>query len=491
MNRNVLSSLFSRRLVLVSALSVMLSACATSRQDSVALQLSRTPALEFQVPETASQFNDEEVVALWWENFQDVQLTSLIDQALQHNHDVGVAVANLELARTALRDSEIDYWPSVNVNVGVQDQRIANMPGFPGAGARFDRYEAGFDTQWELDLFGRIRQGVNAAEADLAATGAELEAVYVSVAAEVARSYLALRGTQYRLDIARRHVDNLDQSAQLTQRLVDGGLGNALDVQRSQAQLQLVRASVPALQAQVEVLINHLGVLTGQMPSALKEALITSQPLPSLTPTINVGEPMAMLQRRPDIRRAEHQLTAAAARYDVRVAELYPRVSISGTLGFLATKFADLGTGGTFNHLIGPGISWELFNRERLHNRVDAADAQVNRQLEVFEQTLLTSFEEVDNAMSSLTFEGERRENLLAAADASAQAANLARDRFDAGADSFLDVLDAQRTQLDAEDLLAQSETQLALQHVALYKALGGGWEVRSSLSTPTQSQGN
>lgn len=478
MSSKSLSKVFARRVVLVSALSVMLAACATSKQDSVALQLSESSSPQFQVPAETTQFSNGEVVAAWWENFQDAQLKSLVEAALQHNHDIGIAVANLELARTQLRDSELDYLPSVDVAVTAGDQRIANMPGFPGAGARFNRYEAGFDTQWELDLFGRIRQGVNAAEADLAASNADLKAVYVSVAAEVARSYLALRGTQYRLDIARRHVDNLEQSLQLTQRLRDGGFGNALDVQRSLAQLQLTRASVPELEAQVDVLINRLGVLTGQSPAAFREQLIAGQALPSLTPTINVGEPLQLLQRRPDIRRAEHELTAAAARYDLRVAELYPRVSISGTLGFLATKFADLGTGGTFNHLIGPGISWELFNRERLHNRVDAADARVHRQLEVFEQTLLTSFEEVDNAMSSLNRESDRRENLMSAAVAGALAADLAQDRFDAGADSFLDVLDAQRTQLDAEDLLAQSETQLALQHVALYKALGGGWEI-------------
>lgn len=479
MNRNVMSRIFSGRVLLVGALSVLLTACASSRQDSLALQLAdNTPTPAFQLPQDSQQFTASEVVAAWWENFRDPQLTELVITALQHNSDIGIAVANLELARTQLRDSRFDYLPSVYVNVSAGDQRMANMPGVPGAGARFNRYEAGFDTQWELDLFGRIRQGVNAAQADLAASAADLEAVSVSVAAEVARSYLGLRGLQYRLDIARRHVGNLEQSLQLTQRLLDGGLGNALDVERSQAQLQLVQASVPALQAQVDVLINRLGVLTGQMPATLRNTLVAPRPLPSLTPTIAVGEPVALLQRRPDIRRAEHQLTAAAARYDLRVAELYPRVSITGTLGFLATKFADLGTGGTFNHLVGPGISWELFNRERLHNRVDAADAQVQRQLEVFEQTLLTSFEEVDNALTSLNHEGERRGSLLAAADASARAAGLARDRFDAGSDSFLDVLVAQRTQLDAEDLLAQSETQLALQHVALYKALGGGWQV-------------
>ncbi|MES2623984.1 MAG: TolC family protein, partial [Pseudomonadota bacterium] len=419
----------------------------------------------------------EDVIVKWWNTLQDDQLSALVQSALEHNNDVGIAVANLELARTLLRDESLNLFPDINAGLDVTDQRLANVIGVPGAGSRFTSYQAGFDASWELDVFGRINHAIDSASAELAASSANLDDVYVSVAAEVARTYIQLRGAQHRLDVSQRNAANLAQSYQLTQNLLDGGFGDGLDVQRALTQWELAKAIQPKLQTQIDVGINRLSVLTGQMPATLRTDLATARPLPSIPPSVNVGEPIDLLKRRPDIRRAESQLASEVARYKVSVAELYPRVSISGSIGFLATAFADLGTGGTLTHLVGPSISWDVFNRERVHNRVDAQDARVQMQLEAFEQTLLTSFEEVDNAMSALTRESESRENLRAAAEASAQASALARQRFEVGSFSFLDVLDAQRTQLDAEDQLARSEIDLSLNLIALYKALGGGWQ--------------
>jgi multidrug efflux system outer membrane protein len=416
-------------------------------------------------------------IAQWWDSLQDPQLSQLVQSALQHNNDVGIALANLELARTALRDATLNIQPAIDTGINVADQRQANIIGVPGAGARFTTYQAGFGAAWELDVFGRVRHAVDSAGAELDAGTASLDDVYVSVAAEVARTYIELRGAQHRLGVNQRHATNLEQTYQLTQNLLDGGFGDAFDVQRALTQWELVKAAIPNLQAQIDAAINRLSVLTGQMPVTLRSELAAAQPLPSMPPTVNVGEPIDLLKRRPDIRRAEHQLASEVARYKVSVAELYPRVSISGSIGFLATAFAELGSGGTLTHLVGPSISWDVFNRERVNNRVDAQDTRVQAQLENFEKTLLTSFEEVDNAMSALSREGESHANLRAAAEASAQAAALARQRFDIGSYSFLDVLDAQRTQLDAEDLLARSEINLSLNLIALYKALGGGWE--------------
>jgi len=236
---------------------------------------------------------------------------------------------------------------------------------------------------------------------------------------------------------------------------------------------------LPSLRSQVTLNINRLSVLTGQMPNALEGQLSQVQGLPSIPPSIAVGDPIELLKRRPDIRRAERQLASAIARYKVSVAELYPQVSITGSIGFLATAFADLGSGGTLTHLVGPQIRWDAFDLGRVRNRIDAADAGIQGQLELFEKTLLSSFEEVDNAMVVLTSETQRQESLRAAAQASAQTSNIAMQRYEAGADSFLDLLDAQRTQLAAEDQLASSEIAVALQVIALYKALGGGWELQ------------
>jgi multidrug efflux system outer membrane protein len=483
------SSNRKQRLLLLPFMIAALSACATGAKydDLDAVQNSLQGAEpQFQVPRSTQSnvtptLSSSQTIIQWWDSLQDAELSALVQSALQHNNDVGIALANLELARIALRDESLNLQPNITTGLNIADQRQANIVGVPGAGSRFTTYDAGFDATWELDVFGRTGHAIDSARAELNASDANLDDVYISVAAEVARTYIQLRGAQHRLDVSQRHAANLEQSYQLTQNLLDGGFGDAFDVQRALTQWELVNATIPNLQAQIDADINRLSVLTGQMPAALQPELATARPLPSMPPSVNIGAPIDLLKRRPDIRRAEHQLASEVARYKISVADLYPRVSISGSIGFLATAFAELGSGGTLTHFIGPSISWDAFNRERVHNRVDAQDARVQAQLENFEQTLLTSFEEVDNAMAALAREGESHESLRAAAEASAQAAALARQRFEVGSYSFLDVLDAQRTQLDAEDLLARSEIKLSLNLIALYKALGGGWQADNS----------
>lgn len=463
--------------LLYGAISLAMGACATNHYDSTELPEPVQPA--FQLPADQQINAGGEVVSRWWDTLEDVQLSSLVDQALQHNNDIDVALANLELARTAVKADSLQRFPDVSASVSAAEQRLADNQVAPGADSRFTSYEAGFDAFWELDLFGRLGDQVAASRAELEATQADLDQAYVTVAAEVARTYIELRGAQHRLDVGLRNVQTLEQSYELTRELMEAGLGDNLNVQRSLTQLELARASLPLLNTQVDVSINRLSVLTGQMPAVLRQQLAQAQPLPTIPPSINVGDPLDLLKRRPDIRSAERRLASSISSYDMSVAELYPRVSITGMIGFVATRFADLGTGGTLTHLVAPQISWDAFNFGRVQNQVAAADARVQVQLARFEQTLLTSFEEVDNAMTTLAREAERRERLAAAAEASARSSQVALERFEAGADSFLDVLDAQRTQLSAEDMLASSETTLALNVISLYKALGGGWQLQ------------
>lgn len=446
-----------------------LAATALSADFSTALQAADQSS-------AAPQISAGELVADWWRTLDDNLLTGLIDQAMQHNHDVRIALQNLELARIGYDAEKQNYLPRTNVSIDGNRQRLADANTMPSAENPVTRYSSGFDASWEADLFGRVRNAVAAASAELDASQAELDGVYVTLAAEVAARYIELRGSQLRRDVNQRSADNLQQSYTLTEQLRTAGMGDALDVQRALTQWELVRATIPALDEQIDVNIRRLSVLTGQQPSALYNDLADVQSLPSIPATINVGDPVTLMQRRPDIRRAEHQLDAAVSRYQLSVSDLYPRISISGSIGFLATRFADLGTGGTLNYLVGPRISWDAFDMGRVLNRIDAADTRVQAQLLQFEKTLLLSLEEVDNSMSALAREGERHSRLRSAAEASARASNLAQLRFEVGSDSFLDVLDAQRTQLQAEDLLAQSETDLALDVVSLYKALGGGW---------------
>lgn len=470
-----------RTVVLASAM-VLLSACAGTYVSNQ--QLAQNEALavlpsqfaQLHTDETRIRLSESEPVAQWWHTLDDELLGALVDRALRHNHDVQLAMQNLALARLEQHAETLNYRPRTTLGLDGSRQRQADtnaglLPQNP-----FDSWRAGFDVSWEADVFGRVRHAVTAAAADVAATQAELDGVYLSLAAEVAARYIELRGLQQQRSVSQRNADNLQQSHALTVELRNAGMGDGLDVERAQTRLNLVRSALPALDARIEQNIRRLGVLTGQSPDSLVDELATVRELPSIPSLIHVGDPASLIKRRPDIRRVEYQLSAALSRYQLSVAELYPRISITGSVGFIATRLADLGTGGTFNYLIGPGIHWDAFDMGRVQNRIDVSDVQVQAELVRFEQALLLSLEDVDNAMSALTHEAERHQRLREAAEASARATRLAMLRYEVGSDSFLDVLDAQRTQLEAEDLLVQSETGLALNVVRVYKALGGGW---------------
>lgn len=473
-----------KNLLLPPLLLPLIAACGTTADGPRDLRVAETIRPEFQLAgndggaSAALRFSQDDVVLRWWEGLQDARLGELVEAALAHNRDVGIALANLEAARSSLREQALARRPGLQADLSAGDQRLSERAAGPAAGSRFNSYETGFDVAWELDLFDRIAHQTEAARAAMEASSAELDQIYVTVAAEVARNYVQLRGAQHRLDVNQRHARNLEQSYRLTLDLMEGGLGDALDVQRALSLHERVNANTPPLRAEIDAAINRLSVLTGQMPASLRDILAAPAALPSIPPSVAIGDPAELLRRRPDIRRAEQELAGAIARYDMSVSELYPRISISGSIGYLATTFADLGSGGTLGHFIGPSLSWEAFDRARPRARVAAADAQVQARLQAFEKTLLLAFEELDNAISALRWEGERQASLLAAAQASTLALELARERFDAGADSFLDVLDAQRTSLQAEEDLADSEIRLAVNLIALYKALGGGWEV-------------
>ena len=426
-----------------------------------------------------SKFADAKPVAAWWTNFEDDFLNKLVEDALKHNHDIKIAKANLQAARLFVDESNLGYFPTVT-GVGdytdVMSSRQANA--FSPPQRRHSTYETAFDAFWELDLFGKVSGQVDKAEADANSLEAQLQGAYVTIAAEVARGYIELRGAQSRLDIAEKNASNQKKTYQLTQDLLDAGQGNRLDVERARANLQLTKATIPTLQAQINANLNRLGVLTGKTPDSLHASLEIAKPLPSIPVTVNIGNPTELIKRRPDVKQAESDLQSAVADYNINVANLYPDVSFNGSVGFIATTLSGLGTAGTSTLLMSPTINWAAFNIGRVNTQIDQADAITKAKLANFEKSVLVALEEVDTSMVNFTREEQRRANLLQAAKASANAEELAQDRFDAGIDSFIDKLDAQRTLLDAQDKLAQSETSVALNLVAMYKALGGGWEV-------------
>jgi multidrug efflux system outer membrane protein len=420
----------------------------------------------------------------WWQCFADAELNSLVTRAAGANLDLRAATATLRDARAALRGTYFDFAPTITANgSAVREQRSANsgFVGAPGVGDPVDFYDAGFDMAWELDFFGRVRRGVAAQRGELVAAEATYRDAIVSVTAEVARTYLELRGQQYRLEVAQRNEANQLATWELTQALLRGGRGTDLDIARALAQLENTRATIPPLEVAVARAIHRLGVLVGKPPAELRSELAAVQPLPQPPELIPVDDASELLRRRPDIRAAEGRLAAAVARQGVAVADLFPRVSLTGSWGFNALEADAIGDRDALRFRVGPSVSWAALDLGRVKARIDQADARAEGALAQYERTVLTALEETENALTRYSRARLSAERLRVSAAASARAAELARLRYRNGADSFLTVLDAERTQLEAEDRLAQAEIESSTAVVAVYKALGGGWENRAS----------
>lgn len=459
---------------LTVAVALCLSGCAVGPN----YQQPKT-AVDAQFANTAAaSYSADDVPVQFWTLFGEPLLTKLVDQALVANKDLGIASANLRAARAARGLARFDLFPSVTA--GGSHLRVKQsehqLPGVPEDEREFDNVDAGFDAAWELDFFGRVRRGVQAARAEEQAAAAQLRDAQVTVTAEVARNYFVLRGLQDQLGVAIRNSENQRQTLSLTEARLDAGRGTELDTSRATAQLQTTLASIPPLRASIAGTIYRLSVLTGQMPTALTAELDTVQPLPAL-PQINaIGTPDALLRRRPDIRVAERQLASATARIGVAVGDLFPRVTFIGSVGYNAGNSSNLGNAGSETYTFGPSISWAALDLGRVRSRILIADAQTDAALAAYESTVLLALEETEGALVTYGHSQSRRDTLEQAAAASSKAANLARQRFEGGLTDFLNVLDAERDALSAQDSLAQSRTQTATSLIAVYKALGGGW---------------
>jgi len=423
---------------------------------------------------------DGNTVEQYWTGFADPLLNSLVEDALAHNTDLGVAAANLRAARAARRLAGFDQYPTVTVNGSYTHNLDAaqQLPGIDQHDREFDTAQGGFDGLWELDLFGRVRRNVEAARADLGVSEATLGDARVSVIAEVARDYFILRGLQDQLDLTERNADNQLRSLKLTRTRLEAGRGNELDTSRAEAQWQTTLATIPSLQASIATTTYRLSVLTGRPPTALGEKLSPRAPMPTL-PTMNaIGTPEQLLRRRPDVRVAERRLAAATARVGVATGDLFPKVTIVGEVGYWAPTFGDFGQSEARFFSVGPSISWAAFDLGRVRARISSAKAQTDAAFAGYEGAVLNALEDTEGALIVYGRSQSRRESLQVAAAASDKAAELARKRFEGGLIDFLEVLDAERTALSAELLLSQSRTDTATSLIAVYKALGGGWQM-------------
>jgi multidrug efflux system outer membrane protein len=419
-----------------------------------------------------------DAVENYWLSFSDPILTGLVEDALAHNTDLGVAEANLRAARAARRLAGFDQFPTVTLSAGYS-RNLDSQEQLPGVDMRdreFNAAQAGFDGLWELDLFGRVRRNVEAARADVGASAATLQDARVSVIAEVARDYFILRGLQDQLALTLRNADNQLSTLKLTRTRLEAGRGNQLDTARAEAQWQTTLASIPSLQASIATTSYRLSVLTGRQPIALSASLAPPAPQPALPPLSAIGTPEQLLRRRPDVRAAERRLAGATARVGVAVGDLFPKVTLAGEVGYFAPTFGEFGTSEARFFSFGPSISWAAFDLGRVRARIGTAKALTDAALAAYEGAVLGALEDTEGALISYGRSQTRREALQLAAAASDKAADLAQKRFEGGLIDFLEVLDAERTALSAELLLSQGRTDAATSLIAVYKALGAGW---------------
>lgn len=431
-----------------------------------------------------AQFARTAIEKAWWQEFGDPALDDLIARALANDLDLALAAARLRAARAVFDDQALDRFPTVTA-AGAYHRQKAQQPGLAGQPIRSETYDAGFDAFWEIDLFGRVRNAVEAARADADATQAELHAAQVSVAAEVARNYLELRGAERRFEVATANRDNQQETLRLTRIRYELGRGTELDVASAEARLAAIEASLPPLIVAQRAARHRLAVLLGQRPGTLELAAgrDSESISESFANPLPIGEPESLLRRRPDIRAAERQLAAATARVGVATADLFPRLTVSGFVGFVTGNAGQLGESAAEAWSVSPVLSWAALDLGSVRARLRASEAQADGALAFYEQTVLHALEETENAFVAYAQNQHRLAALLDQAAASRRAAELARIRYREGAIDFLRLLDAERTVLEAEDAVAIAQTELNTSVVAIYKALGGGWQAAPALA--------
>jgi len=421
-------------------------------------------------------FTLAEPAAGWWRLYRDPVLDELVEEALQRNTDLRVAIANLSRARALLRETRAGRLPQVGVEAGTTYSRVPESQVPAGADRDSWSFDAGLNVSYEVDLFGRVTRSIEAGRADLAAEEAARDTARVMVAAETTRAYADAAAAAQRLDVAERSLALIERTRDLTTRMAQAGRGSGLDVARVTSLAEQQRASLSPLRAERDGALFRLAALTGRAPAALSPAAGARRTSLHLDQPIPVGDGARLLARRPDIREAERRLAASTARIGVATADLYPRITLGGEAGATGPSLGGLFTGGPLRWLLGSLISWSFTDQETVRARIRAAEATSEADLARFDGAVLNALRETETALSAYRNEIDRHSALTAARDAAARAAELERLRLRAGRSDSLAVLDAERTLAATQAAVADSDARLVSNQIDLFRALGGGW---------------
>jgi NodT family efflux transporter outer membrane factor (OMF) lipoprotein len=434
-------------------------------------------------------------LTIWWRQFDDPLLTQLIDKATAANLDIAVSRSRLVQAREQLIQARTSLLPTLDGSAGAgqtavwahkTQNSVFGVPVASGGNTSSSQLTLALDASWQMDIFGETRRSIEAAQANSDAALFNLAGVRTSVAAEVATNYVAARVAQARLAIAHDTLKDQDDNLQIAQWRVQSGLAPSTDAEQARAQRAQTAATIPLLETSFTSAVNRLGVLTGQAPSALRQILEAVGPIPHGPDSVAVGIPADTLRQRPDVRAAERSLASATAQIGVAEAQLYPSLTLTGSLDSTAGRVIALGqtiTGQAFAN-----VSQKIFDAGRLRSQVRSAHAGADGAFATYKSTVLIGLEDVENAIQAMNSAKSRQGSLAEAMDASNNAAVLARAQYRVGRTDFLTLLQSEQSLLQARDSLAAAQGDEALAMVQLYLALGGGWQPSSpeTLGTPS-----
>jgi len=414
----------------------------------------------------------------WWTTFDDDLLTSLVVRTVQSNLTLKQAEARVLEARALRRIAAADLWPQVEAAGSYTRERTStNGVNAGGAGRTFNLFEAGFDANWEVDVFGGNRRAVEAADASVEAAHDDRDAVLVSLLGEMGLEYVTYRSLQQRVALANQNLVAQQGTLDLTRRLFNAGLAPELDVQRAAAQVATTASTIPLLEQQAAQAVHALSVLIGQPPMTLREELAAVGPIPKPPAQVAVGLPSELLLRRPDVARSERQLAAQTAEIGVATRDLFPRFFITGVASLQSVRASDFFDWQSRLLSIAPSVSWQIFSGGGIRANIALQTATQHEFLAAYAAAVLQALQDVEDALVAFSNEQATQAQLEEAVRANQRAADLARRAYAQGLTDFLTVLVAEQSVFTSEDTLAQTERDVALQLVALYKAVGGGWE--------------
>ena len=411
----------------------------------------------------------------WWKSFGDTTLDSLISIAVDRNYSVLTAIDRMNMAKAGLRMERSGFFPTVGINAGwTRQQTSGNTSELPQSTQHY--YDVSANMSWELDIFGSIRQRVKAQKETFAASKEEYSAVMVSLSAQVASSYIQLRELQQELKVVERNCASQAAVLKITEVRYNTGLVSKLDVAQAKSVYFSTKASIPQLESGINQYITSLAVLLGTYPQEIRPVLERVGELPDYMEPISIGIPADLLMRRPDIRSAEHQINAQAASLGASKSDWLPQVFIKGSVGYASKDFKDLTKHKSFTYEIAPALSWTIFSGGKLVNATKSARAQLDEAIDQFNQTVLTAVQETDNAMTAYRSSIKQIVALREVRNQGQETLTLSLDLYKQGLTPFQNVLDAQRSLLSYENQLVQARGNSLLQLIALYQALGGGW---------------